>query len=384
MILGLGISQIIGWGSTFYLPAVLSAPIAADTGWPLAGITLGFSLALLISGLAAPKVGELIQQFGGRRVMPVGFVLAGAGQIALAIAPGLPVLIAAWALIGLGMSACLYEAAFSSLGRLFGSEARRAITTLTLFGGFASTVCWPLAAFLIEQYGWRAATATLGVVNLLVCAPLLVRALPREQEKPVPGAGSRSHADLALSPAQRRMLAILTAILVLGGVTFAIVSVHLLTLLQGRGISLAEAVAIGALIGPAQVGGRLVEMAFGYRFHSLWTLIAAVTLIATGIGLLALDLAFPALALILYGAGNGIWSIAKGTVPLALFGSDNFPIVIGRLTRPALVCQAAAPVFAGWLLTRDFDALAIVLACMTIGNLALTAMLWRSARTHPR
>ena len=346
LIAGLGIAQILGWGSSFYLPAVFAAPIAADTGWSLTLVVAGFSVALFISGLAAPGVGQLISRHGGRRVLVGGFSVLALGLVALGLAPNLPLFFAAWVVIGLGMSASLYDAAFSALGRLYGPAARRAITTLTLFGGFASSVCWPLSAFLVEMLGWRGACLTYAAVHVCICVPLLLFVLPREAPEVLSTGEGEHGAAKALtlsSRSERRSLVILTAILMTGGLIFSLFSVHLLTLLQAGGLPLAAAVALSVMIGPSQVGGRVVEMAFGYRFHPIWTLVTATVLILAGMTLLASGLPMPALALILYGAGNGIWSIAKGTLPLALFGQARYPVIMGRLAMPALIVQAIAP-----------------------------------------
>ncbi len=177
----LGVTQIMAWGSSYYLPAVLAQPIAADTGWPLTWVVGGLSLGLLVAGLAAPFVGRQIHNYGGRPVLIASALLLAAGQLGLALSPNLPVFIAAWLVTGLGMSAGLYDAAFSTLGRLYGQGARQHITTLTLFGGFASTVCWPLSAFFLHELGWRGACVAYAAIQLLVCLTIYLFAIPREQ-----------------------------------------------------------------------------------------------------------------------------------------------------------------------------------------------------------
>ena len=149
----LGVTQIFAWGSSYYLPAVLAKPIAVDTGWSLPWVVGGLSLGLLIAGLVSPLVGRAIARRGGRPVLAVSAGLLAAGLSALALAHSLPAFLAAWLLVGLGMGAGLYDPAFATLGRLYGRGGRSAITTLTLFGGFASTVCWPLSAFLDAHLG---------------------------------------------------------------------------------------------------------------------------------------------------------------------------------------------------------------------------------------
>jgi MFS family permease len=151
----LGVTQILAWGSSYYLPAVLAEPIARDTHWPLTWIVSGLSIGLILAALVSPHVGKQIERHGGRQVLALSALAIGVGQVGLALAPNLPCYIGAWVVIGVGMGAGLYDAAFGTLGRLYGHDARSAITTLTLFGGFASTVCWPLSAYLVSEVGWR-------------------------------------------------------------------------------------------------------------------------------------------------------------------------------------------------------------------------------------
>ena len=367
----LGIAQILGYGTSYYLPAILAQPIAADTGWPFAWVIGGLSLGLLVAGLASRQVGHTIERHGGRPVLAASALLLALGLAMLALAPNLPVYVAAWVLLGLGMAAGLYDAAFSTLARIFGAGARGAITTLTLWGGFASTVCWPLSAYLVETVGWRGAAGVYAAIQLAVVLPLYLFVLPGEERRDATVKPPETAAPIAGEvPAARRALtfAILAAVLTAGGTISALLSVHVIAILQAGGLTLAGAVAIGALIGPAQVAGRVVEMSFGGRHHPMWTLAAAVVLIAAGLVLLWLGLPLPALALISYGAGNGIWSIARGTVPLALFGPSGYAVMMGRLATPILVVQAVSPSVGAVLMDE-------VGASGTLGILALIALL---------
>ncbi len=352
VISALGVVQILAWGSSYYLPAVLAAPIAADTGWPLSWIVGALSVGLLTAGAVAPYVGRLIGQTGGRPVLAAAAILIASGQVILGLSPNLPMFILGWVVLGAGMAAGLYDAAFSTLGRLYGGSARSAITVLTLWGGFASTVCWPLSAYLVEHFGWRGTCFVYATIQLLISLPLVLTILPRvPPELPTPMTGT-SGAASSLLPAERRAFLLLSGIVIIGGAIGAIVGVHLLTLLQAQGIGLAAAVALGALVGPAQVGGRVIEMAGGGRHHPLWTMSAAIGLIAIGLGLMAIDVGPIGLAIILYGAGNGVFSIAKGTLPLAQFGPKRYAALIGRLARPSLIAQALAPAMGAFLFDK--------------------------------
>lgn len=378
VISALGVVQILAWGSSFYLPAVRGAPIADATGWPLTWVVGGLALGLLVAAVASPHVGTAIQRHGGRPVLALAALLLAAGLATLGLAPILPVYLAGWLLLGLGMGCGLYDPAFATLGRLYGATARPAITTLTLWGGFASTVCWPLSAFLVEHIGWRGGCLAYAGLHLVVTLPLVLVMIP-----PAPALTATPEdrpADAGpLSSRERRAILLFGGVLVLGGAIMALVSVHLLALLQARGVALASAVSYGALIGPAQVGARIVEMSFKGRHHPLWTLTAALGLVALGLVLLAWGLPGFGVWLVLYGGGNGIYSIARGTVPLALFGPERYPVLVGRLARPGLVAQALAPPVGAFLLTRAGpDALWWVLLALSLANFGLVGALWRA------
>jgi predicted MFS family arabinose efflux permease len=380
VISALGVVQILAWGSSYYLPAVLAEPIARDTGWPLPWIVGGLSLGLLVAGIASPRVGAAIHRRGGRPVLALAALLLAAGLAVLGFAPVLPVFLGGWLLMGLGMGCGLYDPAYATLGRLYGDEARPAITALTLWGGFASTVCWPLSAILVAQVGWRGTCLAYAGLHLALTLPLVLGMIPPAPPL-VATAGGQTEAVLPLAPWQRRAVLLMAGVLVLGGTIMALVSVHLITLLQARGVALASAVAYGGLIGPSQVGARLIEMAGRGRHHPLWTLTAAFALVALGLLLLAAHLPGIGVALVLYGAGNGIYSIARGTVPLALFGPDHYAALIGRLARPGLMAQAVAPPLGAFLLTwTGADALWGILAVLAVINLGLIGGLWRQKR----
>ncbi len=385
VITALGITQILAWGSSYYLPAVLAKPIAADTGWSLGWVVGGLSAGLLAAGLVAPRVGRTIDAKGGRPVLIASSILLGAGHVTLALTHSLPVYLLAWLLMGIGMGGGLYDAAFATLGRLYGKQARSAITTLTLWGGFASTVCWPLSAWLVEHLGWRGACGVYAAIQILVSLPLHAFVLPgigAAPREPKPS-GADAPAALATLTGGRRTRAflLLATVLTLGAVTASMIGVHLLTFLQARGLELAAAVGLGALVGPSQVGARIVEMAFGRHYHPIWTMVASVILVATGVILLAAGFPILALALALYGAGNGIGSIAKGTLPLALFGPFGYASLMGKLAMPSQLAQALSP-FVGAVLIEwgGPDAALGALAALTCLNIGLVGLLWLTAR----
>jgi len=378
IIAAIGFGQILAWGSSYYLLAVLAGPVARATGWSEAWIMGSFSLALLVSGLVSPRVGHLIERLGGRPVLAAGAVLLALGLLIQAFAPNLPVFVVAWLVIGLGMGAGLYDPAFATLGRMYGEHARSAITQLTLFGGFASTVCWPLSAFFVERFGWRGASLAYAAINIAVVLPLYLFGVPREQRrlppaKPAAGSGAPAKPRRA---GDRLAFILLAAGLTLASVIMTVISVHVLALLQARGLTLAAAVSLGALIGPSQVGARVLEAAFGRRHHPVWSLLVATIAVAVGLGMLLGSSSIIGLGLVLYGSGSGIRSIARGTVPLVLFGGEGYAILMGWLAAPILVAQAASPPLGSILVEHLGTNLTIVsLAGAAVANILLVVPL---------
>jgi MFS family permease len=342
----LGIGQIFAWGSSYYLLAVLAKPIADDTGWPLAWVVGGVSVGLLVAGIVSPRVGRTIQHRGGRPVLAVSTILLAVGLGVLAIAQTLPVYLLAWIVLGIGMGAGLYDPAFATLGRLYGAAARSSITTLTLFGGFASTVCWPISAVLVTHFGWRGTCLIYAAFHLIVLLPAYLRAVPREaeyQEDQTVASGTTESVSTPRVIRSPVFFGLLATTLTLSAVISTLFSVHLLTILQSRGIDLAVAVALGAVIGPLQFGARAIEFFIARYHHPVWTQFASTLLV--GIGVAALWMAVPVLAvpIVFYGAGIGLESIARGTLPLALFAGPRYAVVMGRLAMPSRIAQAAAP-----------------------------------------
>lgn len=381
VISALGMMQIFTWGSSYYLLAVLAAPIAADTGWPLPWIFGALSAGLLVAGFSSPWIGARIGRSGGRAVLAGGCALLALGLSIIGLSGTLPQFIAGWLVVGLGMGASLYDAAFATLGRLYGVAARPAITQLTLWGGFASTICWPISAYLVAHLGWRDTCFIYAGVQLFGCVPLLLLVLPSEARALAATPQAPAAPVLVLSERERLCVWLLSALLALCGMTTAIVSIHLLNVLQAQGLSLAAAVSLGVLIGPSQVAARLLEMAGRGRHHPLWTLTASVVAMAAGLVLLASGAGLQGLALMLYAAGSGLYSIARGTLPLALFGPVRYAHLIGRLARPNLLAQALAPSIAAFIAAHyGADLMLHGLVAIAVANVGVMAALRWAAR----
>jgi MFS family permease len=363
----LGVTEILSWGALFY-PPVLTVPlIAADHGWSRAFTMGGFSLGLFVGGLCARYVGGAIDRLGGHLVMPVGSLLGAAGLAALVAADSAPAYFAVWMVLGVAMAASLYDPAFATLGRIFGAGARAPITTLTLAGGFASTVSWPATQFLIGAVGWRGTYLVYAALLAFVAAPLHALALPRRPAEHVtrPSPAIAPEPKLAmLLPAQGLAFILVAA----GFASYAFVpsalSAQLLAIFKRFGLAPDIVVAIGMLFGPAQVLARICELGFGRRTHPLWIARFAVGLLVAAFALLALlpfSAAMAAMFAVMYGMANGLLTIARGTVPLALFGASGYGRLVGRIGGPFLVVQALAPVVVTYVADRASDAAGLAL-----------------------
>lgn len=373
----IGLTQILAWGSTFYLPAVLATPIARDSGWPIGNVVAGLSWGLLVAGFSAPRAGRLIDRFGGRPVLAASSLLLAAGLALLGLAPSLAIYFLAWTVLGTGMASGLYDAAFSTLGRLFGENARTAITGVTLVGGFASTLAWPAITALEAQLGWRHTCLVLAGVQVALALPLYVLFIPREQQRPGQAAPAKKPGQPVSALHEARYLFLLVAVLfTLQSSIMSSLSVHLLDALRQLGFAASAALAVGMTIGPSQVVARLLEFSLWRTLHPTWSARGAVLLCFLGLALLIPAdpvLAFAAAAL--YGAGNGLLTIVRGTLPLALFGSQGYGARMGLLARPMLFAQAIAPLAMAMVLSE----LGPTTLLTTLTALAFVALLatWR-------
>jgi MFS family permease len=361
----LGLTEILSWGALFY-PPVLTVPlIAADHGWSPSFAMAGFSVGLFVGGLCSRYVGGAIDRLGGHVVMPIGSLIGALGLAGLVFAPGVAGYFAAWITIGFAMAASLYDPAFATLGRIFGSAARAPITVLTLAGGFASTVSWPATQFLIQTVGWRGAYLVYAALLVGVAAPLHAFALPRH---PV-GAMSR-HAAATEKPSKAFVSShgFAFVLVAAGFASYAFVpsalSAQLLAIFHRFGLAPTTVVAIGMLFGPAQVLARICELSFARRLHPLWIARSAVGLLVGAFVLLALlpfSASLAAIFAVMYGMANGLLTIARGTVPLALFGAAGYGRLMGRIGGPFLVVQALAPVVLTFVADRASDAIGLAM-----------------------
>jgi predicted MFS family arabinose efflux permease len=337
----------------------------------------GVSAGLLVAGMVSPRVGRAIGERGGRPVLAASAMLLAIGLALLGSSQNVPWYLAAWIIVGAGMGAGLYDAAFSALGSIYGKDARSPITWVTLFGGFASTVCWPLSAFLVEHFGWRGACFVYAGIQLGFALPVHLLVLPRRAMAAASSENPRAVPDNRLHAQERAIFATLSIVLTLGAAILSMIGMHLLPLLQARGLDLAAAVALGMIVGPSQVGARVIEMLGGRHYHPIWTMVASTVLVAIGTTLLYLNFPIYALTIILYGAGNGIGSIARGTLPLALFGPQRYPVLMGRLALPILLSMSLSPLVGAFVFKMaGADGTLALLAAIASINVLLVAVLW--------
>jgi len=354
----IGITQTLAWGSTYYLTAVFADPISIALGLSRAWFFGIFSAALLLSGLLGPLAGRMIDRYGGRDVLVATNLTFAAGLTLMAYASNIAGLAVAWAVLGIGMGFGLYEAAFATVAGLYGRDARNAITGITLFAGFASTVGWPASAFFIDALGWRGACLVWAVLHLLVGLPMNRFLVPRTHPPPAEKAPEHT-ADTGV-PWTMIVLAC-----VFGATWFVSTAMasHLPRLLEAMGSTPAHAIFAASLVGPAQVAARVIEFTLLRRLSPM---IAAR--LATGlhpIGATLLGIFGPLVAIpfvLLHGGGNGMLTIARGTLPLALFGAAGYGLRTGILAAPARILQGGAPLLFGLVLDRGGPLAALMLS----------------------
>lgn len=368
----LGLTQIIAWGVLFYPPVLTLPLLAEERGFSLTFAMAGFSFGLLTGGLVAPKVGRLIDRYGGHRVMAAGALVGAAGLVMLVHAAHPVLYVAVWAVLGTATAASLYDPAFATLGRIFGREARQPITLVTFAGGFASTVSWPSTYFLLGLYGWRGTYLVYAALLTFIVAPLYFFFLPRERA--VAGAPADSGEPVQkLIPARGFAFLIVIAAFAVYAFVPSALSAHMLAIFERMGVSASTVILIGALFGPSQVVARLCEFAFARNLHPLDIARFAIAILLLAFVLIAMFGVFAAVAAafaILFGIANGLMTISRGTVPLALFGPSGYGGVIGRIAGPSLILQAAAPLVIAFAAERFSDAVALtVVAGMAAASL---------------
>ena len=353
-IIALGLSQIVGWGTTVYALGVLGNPIVAEMGWRLGVVYGGLTVALLASGAVSLPIGRWIDRQGGRAVMGTGSIIAACGLAALSQASTLAGYFAAWAIIGVAMRMVLYDAAFAAVVQLSPARGRRAISFLTLFGGLASSVMWPVGAALEQTHGWRVTLLVYAALNLAVCLPLHWYALRRPSDtlsaEPVTTGGAIDTPAILTGSGRRLGMAMFAATMAMGTLVGGAIAPQMVAILGTTGLASGVVVALASGQGVTQTFARSIDLVFGRRMHALTLGRITNALMLVAILILAIGrhgTTVAVLFVVLFGAANGLATIVRGAVPLALFGAAGYGEVMGRLAAPILVVNAfALPLYA--------------------------------------
>jgi hypothetical protein len=352
VIAGLGVTQVVGWGTAFFIIGTVSPDIAASTGWPQTLIFGAFTAALCTGGVIARWAGRLIDTHGGRHLVPLGSLLLAAGCALIGLWPTKTGYVGGWLMIGIAMRFATYDPVFAALTQISRDNARRSISALTLMGGLSSTVFWPLNHALSQQVGWQNTFLIHAGFHLILCLPLHLLIL--RDARPLPADLDAAREDVHLSGRDRSLaIALFAAALSLNGLVFSALSAHVMPLFKGIGLTAAQAVLVSSIIGPAQVASRLGEMLLGRNLHPAKLGLYAFAMVPISFGVLLADgfSLWAALAFaLIYGASNGVITIARGVVPLALFGRRGYSEVLGVIGAPNLAMSATAPLLFAWVL----------------------------------
>lgn len=363
----IGAAQIVVWGGSFFILSVLARPIMAETGWARQWVYGGLSLGIFISGILLPWVGRCIQRYGGREILAGSGAVAALGLVIIACTHTLTWYIFAWVILGIAMAMGLYDALYAVLGNSYGQGAKTAITTVTLISGFCTTLVWPLLAYGITHFGWRATCLAWATVMLVTVWPIYKISLPNS---PItPSRKQNSLGDKVPITVGKKVYLLMSTIFMLAAIVMTVISVQLIDILQDSGMSLAGAVGITALIGPSQVAARAMDILIKFK-HPVLSLLVSVSLVLAGLTLIAIFPKHAVFAVIVYGFGNGLRSIVRGTLPLAILKPEEFAVVMGRIARPSLIAQGATPIVSA-MLFEHFGTGGLMLTLMTIAAISV-------------
>ena len=376
VILALGTTQTLAWASSVYLPAILADPIAHDLGVSANWIFGAYSAALAVAAVLGPRVGRQIDRLGGRPVLSLSNLTLAVGLVLLGFAQSIPLLIAAWLVLGIGMGYGLYDAAFGALGRIYGEAARGPITGITLIAGFASTIGWPLTALGLATIGWRDTCLAWAAAHILIGLPLNLLMLPAVTS-------AKAAAESAVKPniPLDRTMMLLSFIFATAWIVTGAMAAQLPRILEAAGATTLQAISAGALVGPAQVAARIVEASVLKRYHPLLSTKLACLMHPIGAAIVALSGgAAASVFAICHGAGNGVITISRGTLPLAIFGPENYAYRLGIIGAAARMTQAAAPLAFGFLIDAMGSRVLIVSSALSLAAFAALFLLPEKAQ----
>lgn len=381
-IIGLGVTQIIGWASTYYLLSLLGEKIGADLGLSSGVLLSGVSIALGMVAVIGPRIGRWQDQAGSRVVMGSGSVFIALGLVVLAFSHSLASYLAGWVVIGIGSPMALYSASFTAVTQMTARQARRAISLLTLLGGLAASIAWPVTAWLMIYLDWRTIILVFAALNLFICLPVHLAVLDRRKadktwranEEPVPPG----------VPAEGQVLAfvLLTLMLTLLSFVFNAWSLLIFRIFDDLTFPLETAILLGSLIGVWQIAGRFIEMVFAGRLSIFWTGLVSVSFLPLALAILLaagnsfwIGLVFS----IFFGISNGLLTIARSGLALVIFGATGYGERIGRIQRLPNVMSAASPIIGGYLIDH-IGAYSTVVVMLMFASLAL--LMFFALRAH--
>jgi predicted MFS family arabinose efflux permease len=381
---GLGITQIIGWGTTFLMPSVLGRHIEHDLSLPSEVVYGGITVMFGVGALFAPWVGKSMDRVGARGLMAAGSLIYALALAALAASQGLVSYLLCWAVLGVASTLALNTPASIALAQIAGARARQAIAVLAIVGGFASTVFWPLSGLLEPLLGWRGTLLAFAGLHLLVCAPVHLLMLPGRPAATGAAAAQATPATGLSAADSSRAFWLLALAFSCGAFIFTGFIVHAIGVLRGLGHDPATALLLASLIGPAQVAVRAIELTFGHRYSIMTSSLFAAAVLPAGLGLAWLaggNFAIALVCLMAYGVANGLKAVLRATLPLALFGRTQFGTVMGRLALPQGIVSAAAPPVLAAVMAH-FGAQGVLALCFVVASVAFAATVML-ARTSP-
>ena len=386
LVTAIGIAQLLSWGSLFYAIGVLGPAMRADMGMSEVFLFGAFTAGLVVSGTLSPIAGRWVDERGGRIVLSIGSFLAALAMALVALAPHPAVMAAGWLVAGAAMSFCLYDPAFATLAQHAGAHYRRSVTVITLFGGLASTLFWPLSLLLLEAVGWRATFGAYALMHLAICLPIHWLLVPKTSSRAVGKSAVESAPGMEPASDAKRggaRLRWLTVALAIAAFITGVIAVHAVNLLRSAGLSAGEAVAIGMLFGPVQVVGRLLELGVARRLRATTVgLISFGLMLLAMLGLMAVDgLGVGAFVFVVaFGLGNGVLTVVRGTAPMEIFGSAGIGGVLGYISRACLFSRALAPGAFSALIAIGLarNAALAALAAMALAGMASFAKASRS------
>ena len=382
--LGVGFTQIVGWGTTYLMPSVLGRHIQDALNIPAEMVFAGVTIMAAVGAICAPRVGRFVDRRGARLVMTTGSAVYALALALLSQAEGTVSWLSGWVLVGLASALALSTPASIALVQVAGPSARQAIAMLTIIGGLSSTIFWPLTGVIDAAIGWRATLLLFAGLHLFACLPMHLLILPhRPPDHPAPASASTATAGVEPHD-QRQVFLLLSLSLSFGAFVFAGVQLQMIEILRGLGHSPASALFLASMIGPAQVGIRVFELLFGHRYSIMRSAVVGSLLLPIGLGLamLAGNLFAAALVAVLaYGFSNGLKAVQRSTLPLALFGRTQFGQYAGRLALPQGILSAVSPPILASVLTQ-FGTQAVLVLALVMAAMSLAAMIALAQRAR--